>query len=426
MIFTLLLLGVLLVASVPVGMAFGLAGFQFALANKIPPQTLASIPYEAVTSFPLLAIPLFLLMGELMQQSNLAQQLFDAVSRFVGRLRYSVGYVVIGTCAFMGAITGSSVATVTAVGNIIKRPMLERGYPIGYIGALTASAGLLGVLIPPSIPLIIYGSTASVSVTELFLSSFVPGVLFVIAFGIVHRLMAPRVLRGRGEAAERGFDGEATHGKHRWGDSMPALLMPVIVLGGIYGGVFTPTEAAAVGCTYALGVCVIKHGGRFLPHRNAFTAAAISSGVVLAILAFASVFNRALTLQQVPAAIASLALSVTPDPLVFMLLVTLVMFLIGMLMETNTAVLLMAPLFAPVAKAYGVDPLQFGVLMVTTIELGLLTPPMAANIFVAAKVSGAPIPALLRHVWPFVLGTTLVIGLILFFPLLTTWPNLLK
>ncbi len=426
MTFTLIVLCFLLLVSVPVGMAFGLAGFQFGIANGIPPQTLASIPYEAVTSFPLLAIPLFLLMGDLMQQSNLANQLFTAVNRMVWRLRYSVGYVVIGTCAFMGAITGSSVATVTAVGSIIRKPMLDRGYPLGYVGALSASAGLLGVLIPPSIPLIIYGSTASVSVTTLFLSSFVPGLIFVVAFALTHRMAAPGVLRGRGAAAESGREDEEVIKAHRWKDSMPALLMPLIVLGGIYGGLFTPTEAAAVGCTYALGICVFKHRAKLGSYRNAFVTGAVSSGVVLAILAFASLFNRALTLQQVPAAIGSIALAVTPDPIVFLLLVTFVMFLIGMLMETNTAVLLMAPLFAPVATRYGIDPLHFGVLMVTTIEVGLLTPPMAANVFVASKVTGAPIPTLLRHIWPFVIAATVVLILIVYVPILTTWPNLLK
>jgi len=426
MTLTLIVLCILLLVSVPVGMAFGLAGFQFGSASGIPPQTLASIPYEAVTSFPLLAIPLFLLMGDLMQQGNLASQLFLAVNRMVRRLRYSVGYVVIGTCAFMGAITGSSVATVVAVGSIIRKPMLERGYPIGYIGALSASAGLLGVLIPPSIPLIIYGSTASVSVTTLFLSSFVPGLIFVVAFGITHRLVAPRVLRGRGAVAESGYEDNEALRAHRWKDSLPALLMPVIVLGGIYGGIFTPTEAAGVGCVYALGVCIYQHRSKFSHYRAGFVSAAISSGAVLSILAFASLFNRALTLQQVPNAIGALALSVTSDPVVFLLLVTGVMFLIGMLMETNTAVLLMAPLFAPVAVRYGIDPLHFGVLMVTTIEVGLLTPPMAANVFVASKITGAPIPALLRHVWPFVVAATVVLMAIVYVPSLTTWPNLLK
>lgn len=425
MTLALLVLGVLLVLSVPVGMAFGLAGFQYGMAVGIAPQALASIPYEVVNAFPLLAIPLFLLMGELMQQGNLANQLFLAVNRLFRNLRYSVGYVVVGTCAFMGAITGSSVATVAAVGGIVKKPMLESGYPIGYVGALSASAGLLGVLIPPSIPLIIYGSTASVSVTTLFLSSFVPGLIFVVAFALTHRFAAPKVLKGRGAVAERGED-KGRSIDARWTDSLPALLMPLIVLGGIYGGIFTPTEAAGVGCAYALAVCVYQHRGRIGPYRAAFVAAAISSGAVLAILAFASVFNRALTLQQIPNAIAGLALSVTQDPIVFMIMVTLVMFLIGMLMETNTSVLLMAPMFAPTAQRYGIDPLHFGVLMVTTIEVGLLTPPMAANVFVASKTTGAPIHQLLRHVWPFLATATVVLALILFVPILTTWPNLLK
>ena len=426
MTFAIIVMAILLVASVPIGMALGLAGFQYGFASGIQPQALASTAYEAVTSFPLLAIPLFLLMGELMQQGDLARQLFSAVNRMVRRLKYSVGYVVIGTCAFMGAITGSSVATVSAVGGIIKGPMRDRGYPVGYIGALTASAGLLGVLIPPSIPMIIYGSTASVSVPTLFLSAFAPGLLFVLAYALTHRWAAPRVLAGRDAAIERGQAEDPSIADQSWRDSLPALLMPVVVLGGIYGSLFTPTEAAAVGCVYALVACVFKHGTRIDPYRRAFIAGATSSGVVLAILAFASLFNRALTLEQVPVAIAGIALGVTSNPTIFLLLVTLVMLLIGMVMETNTAVLLMAPLFAPVAQRYGIDPLHFGVLMVTTIEIGLLTPPMAGNIFVASKVTGAPIHTLLQHLWPFLITSLVVLAMILFVPALTTWPNLFK
>jgi tripartite ATP-independent transporter DctM subunit len=416
----------LLVLGIPIGMAFGLAGFQYGQSQGIPAESLASIPYEAVSSFPLLAIPLFLVMGELMREGDLARQLFVAVHWSVRRLQYSVGYVVIGTCAFLGAITGSSVATVTAVGGLIKQPMLDRGYPIGYVGALTASAGLLGVLIPPSIPLIIYGSTASVSVSNLFLASMAPGLIFVLVFALTHRWLAPRVLGaadGKGKGGERALDLQE---RFELKAALPALLMPLLVLGGIYGGLFTPTEAAAAGCVYAIGVCLARHGLDWAVYRRAFSAGALSSGIVLAILAYASIFNRALTLQQVPNAIAGMALSVTSDPTVFLLAVTAVMFLIGMLMETNTAVLLMAPLLAPVSERYGIDPLQFGVLLVTTIEIGLLTPPMAANVFVAAKVTGAPIPALFRQVWPFVATSMIVLGLVILVPALTTWPSLLN
>lgn len=418
----------LLLAGAPIGMAFALAAFQYGFVSGVPATSLASIPYESVNSFPLLAIPLFLFMGELMQRGDLANQIFTTVNRAVGWLRYSVGYVVIGTCAFMGAITGSSVATVTAVGKIITRPMLDRGYPIGYVGALAASAGLLGVLIPPSIPMIIYGSTASVSVTTLFLSAFVPGLFFVIAFAAAHRWMAPRILRGTPGACGRediSADG-LSRGRAPLRQTTPALLLPVVVLGGIYGGILTPTEAAMAGCLYALVAFAVKHGARLPEYKSAISAGAVSAAVVLAILAFASLFNRVLILQDIPNQIASVALSVTASPTVFLLLVTLVMFVIGMLMETNTAVLLMAPLFAPVAKRYGIDPLQFGVLLVTVIEVGLLTPPMAANVFVAAKTTGAPIPALLRYIWPFLVAAIAVVMLILFVPALTTWPNHFK
>lgn len=423
----LVILALLLVIGVPIGMAFGLAGFQFGAGRGISLESLASIPYESVTSFPLLAIPLFLLMGELMKHGDLAHQLLTVVARLVKRLRYSMGYVVVGTCAFMGAITGSSVATVSAVGSLVKGPMLARGYPLGYVGALSAAAGLLGCLIPPSIPLIIYGSTAGVSVAKLFLASLVPGLLFVIVFAAVHRWMAPRLVSAAGVASDSeaistdaGVAAASVRGSLL--ASLPALAMPVVVLGGIYGGIFTPTEAAAAGCVYALVICLFKKG-RANALRASFATAAVISGAVLAILAFASVFNRALTLAQVPMHLAEFALGLTTDPLVFLLMVNLVMLVVGMLMETNTAVLLMGPLLAPVAQRYGIDPLHFGVVLVTNIEVGLLTPPMAANIFVASKVTGAPIAALLKHVWPFLLAAIATLFVITYVPILSNWPS---
>ena len=429
MIFTLLLLGVLLVASVPVGMAFGLAGFQFAMANKIPPQTLASIPYEAVTSFPLLAIPLFLLMGDLMQQSNLAQQLFDAVSRFVGRLRYSVGYVVIGTCAFMGAITGSSVATVTAVGSIIKRPMLERGYPIGYIGALTASAGLLGVLIPPSIPLIIYGSTASVSVTELFLSSFVPGVLFVIVFGITHRFMAPRVLRGRGEAAERGFDGEATRGKHRWSESMPALLMPVIVLGGIYGGIFTPTEGAAIGSTLTFIIALLKRQMTMPKIIASIRTAAVTSGMIFMIFIGADMINAALALSQLPNQLAEVIANADIAPVVVMAAIMVFYIILGAVMDEMSMILLTVPVLFPVIMGldfYGLNPsdkaLWFGVLILTVCAIGMIFPPVGLNVYIMNGLAkDVPMIETYKGVTLFLAWDFMRLALLILFPGITLW-----
>lgn len=426
MTLVLILLGFMLVIGVPIGMAFGLAGFEFGRARGIALDALASIPYESVTSFPLLAIPLFLLMGELMKQGELANQLLSAVARAVGKLRFAMGYVVVGTCAFMGAITGSSVATVSAVGGLVKEPMLRRGYPLEYIGALSAAAGLLGCLIPPSIPLIIYGATMGVSVSGLFLASLVPGLLYVVVFAGVHRLMAPRLRGPGGNPPESSSMQDSVHliSAPTLLSSLPALAMPVVVLGGIYGGIFTPTEAAAAGCTYALVVCLIKLRSKAGALRSSFVSAAIISGAVLAILAFASIFNRALTLAQVPTQLAAAALQLTDNPMVFLLVVNIVMLGVGMLMETNAAVLLMAPLLAPVAQRYGIDPLHFGVVLVTNIEVGLLTPPMAANIFVACKATGAPIAGLLRHVWPFLIAAIVTLFVITYVPILSTWPSL--
>jgi tripartite ATP-independent transporter DctM subunit len=360
-----------------------------------------------------------------MKEGALASQLLNFMSRMVGRLRFATGYVVVGTCAFMGAITGSSVATVSAVGGLIKEPMLAKGYPIGYIGALSASAGLLGCLIPPSIPLIVYGATAGVSVSDLFLASLVPGLCYVLVFAGVHRFLAPR-LRGPAGVPESAVAvGSAASPNVSLASSAPALAMPIVVLGGIYGGIFTPTEAAAAGCAYALVFYLLRFGLRSKVLSSAFGKAAIASAAVISILAFASIFNRALTLMQVPTHFAEYALSLTTNPMMFLLLVNLVMLVVGMFMETNTAVLLMAPLLAPVASRYGIDPLHFGVILVTNIEVGLLTPPMAANIFVASNTTGSPMAAMVRYVWPFLGAAICMLLVVTYVPFLTIWPKLL-
>jgi tripartite ATP-independent transporter DctM subunit len=253
--------------------------------------------------------------------------------------------------------------------------------------------------------------------------------MFVVVFALVHRLMAPRVLVAGAKENElvpgESPDADASPAI-KLKSSLAAIALPVIVLGGIYGGIVTPTEAAAVGCVYALVSFALTHRANTEPYRAALVGGALSSAVILSILAFASVFNRALVLQDIPNQIAVFALALTTDPYVFLIAVTLVLFALGMVMETNTAVLLMAPLFAPVASRYGIDSLQFGVLMVTVIEVGLLTPPMAANVFVATKATGATIPALIRHLWPFLLAACIIVLVIMFVPLLTTWPNQFK
>lgn len=416
---------VLLLVGVPIGFGFALAGSAGVAAAGLPASAIAGAPYFAVAAIPLLAIPFFILAGEMMNRGKLIDRLVDLADSLLSWLRGRLGHVTIVSSAFLGAMTGSSVATVAAVGSSVGDRMVRAGYNRGYVGALVASSGLLGVLIPPSIPLIVYGATVGVSVSELFLATLVPGILMTIAFMVVHAIRVRSVLEpGIGGTAEitGGFSADAFRGLgRRVLRSLPALVMPVIILGCIYSGITTATEAAAIAGLYALLVIVV---GRLLPARQipkVFYQAAIVSGAILVVIAFTSIFNKVLTLMRVPQDVAEFTVSLTDNPVVFLVCVNVLLFVVGMFMETNAAVLLMAPLLFPAAMEFGVDPVHFGIILVTNIELGLITPPLAANIFVALKVTRTNLPQVMRQIWPFLLAAVTVLMIITFVPELTLW-----
>lgn len=415
---------IMLVVGLPVGVAFALIVMARAQAWNIDLLSFGSVPYDTISAFPLLAIPLFLLGGELMNRGGLIRQLTAVCDVMLRWVRAPLGYVMIAASALMGAITGSSVATVAAIGGTVGKEMTARGYPTGYTAALNASAGLLGVLIPPSIPLILYGSIVGVSITQLFTASIGPGVVMMLAFFIAHRLMIHRVLPAGREQRAAGSAAAAAPGEGFWrllARSAPALVLPVLVLGGIYSGVFTPTEAAAVAALYALAVTVLGRMTQLNEVPGIFSRAAVSSAAILVIIGFTSIFNRAMVLEQIPQSIATYATSLTDSPLVFLLAVNAVLLLIGMFMETNAATLLMGPLLAPAAARFGIDPVHFAIILVTNIELGLLTPPMAANLYVAARTVGCNVVNLLRYLAPFLLAALAVLALITYVPQLALW-----
>lgn len=417
-----------LLLGVPVGVAFTLLVMVNAERWSIDWSVLPSITYDTITVFPLLAIPLFLLGGQLMSQGGLIRQLTSVCDVLIGRLHAHLGHVMVLASALMGAITGSSVATVAAMGSTVGKEMIERGYSPGYTAALNASAGLLGVLIPPSIPLILYGSIVGVSITQLFMASLGPGIVMMLAFMIVHASLARRVLSGGKEkpAAASGNTRPAAEAAAapRAGifvRALPALMLPVLVLGGIYSGVFTPTEAAAIAALYALLITLASRTVGLRDLEKIFLSAALSAAAILVIIGFTSIFNRAMVLEQVPQSIAAWAVTVTDSPLVFLLVVNVILLVVGMFMETNAATLLMGPLLAPTAAKYGIDPIHFAIILVTNIELGLLTPPLAANLYVAARTNRVPIIELLRNLGWFLLASLVVMALITYVPQLALW-----
>jgi len=425
---TVVLLFVLLVLGLPVGVAFALVVMGNAKAWNIELEGIAALPFDNISNFPLLAIPLFLLGGELMNRGGLITQLTAVCDAFMRWARAPLGHVMVIASALMGAITGSSVATVAAIGGTVGPQMVARGYPRGYTAALNASAGLLGVLIPPSIPLILYGSIVGVSITQLFMASVAPGLVMMVIFLVLHAFLSRRVLPD-GQEQVTHADGTMSSAAlappaARRGvvlRAVPALLLPILVLGGIYSGVFTPTEAAAVAALYALVITLLGRTTQFGDLTGIFVRAAVASASILVIIAFTGIFNRAMVLEQIPQTIATFATDFTESPLVFLLVVNAVLLVIGMFMETNAATLLMGPLLAPAAQRYGIDPVHFAIILVTNIELGLLTPPMAANLYVAARANNADIMSMMRYLGWFVAGAFLAMAVITYVPQLSLW-----
>ncbi|GAA1487965.1 TRAP transporter large permease [Brachybacterium sacelli] len=425
-----LFLIIVLLLGLPIGLAFALAALVGVVFTDLPLASLGGTAYPAVATIPLLAIPFFILAGEMMNRGRLIDRLVDLADRALFWLPERIGHVTVVASAFLGAMTGSSVATVAAVGTAVGKRMTRMGYKKGYVGALTASSGLLGVLIPPSIPLIVYGAAVGVSVSDLFLATIIPGIVMVIAFMAVHAITGPRAqvaTASSGSVGEssprlREAAGDALRGFPRtlW-RSLPALALPVVILGGIYSGLTTATEAAAVAGLYALIVILV--GRMVTPGQvpSIFYKSALSAGAILVIIAFTAAFNRLVTLMRVPQSLAESVTDFTSSPMVFLILVNILLFLVGMFMETNAAVLLMAPLLFPSAMSLGIDPVHFGIILVTNIEIGLITPPLAANVFVAARTTDIPLPQMLPYIWRFLVAAIAVLLLITYVPALSLW-----
>jgi tripartite ATP-independent transporter DctM subunit len=426
---TFVLMGALLLVGAPLAVAFGLSIFALMAGFGLTTTGLSGIPYEEVSNHALVAIPLFMLTGDLMNRSGMAGELIALSDLVLHRVRAAFGYITVAASAMMGAITGSSVATVAAVGGVVSPEMIRRGYPNGYVAALTASAGLLGVLVPPSIPLILYGATVGVSVSDLFLATLPAALVFSVLFLLVHRQLSRRLLRG-GVEARAGEAATLTAGplprRVVVARATSALMLPVLILGGIYGGIFTPSEAAAVGCLYAIGAALVRRLLKLDMLAQSFRSAVITGAGILIIIAMTGVFNRAMVLNQVPQDIAAWVATFIDSPVVFLLMVNLVLLLVGTFMETNASILLMGPLLTPAAQRFGIDPVHFGIVLATNLEIGLLTPPMAANLYVAARAARCRMGDMLPYLGWFFLVAIVGQLVLTFVPFVTLWFRFLR
>ena len=384
--------------TISVAVSIGLAsilGIQATNANM-----LISVKemFSAINKFPLAAIPFFILAGNLMETGGISRRLVEFAKSIVGGVQGGLPMTCVLTCMIFAAVSGSSVATTFAVGAILIPALVKHGYPTTYAAALQATSAELGVIIPPSIPLILYGVSAEVSIGELFIAGIGPGIfisLALMAFVYVYCR-----LKGWGKN-----DGEGRLGfaKATWQAGW-ALLMPVIILGGIYGGIFTPTEAAAVAVFYSLVVgMVIYREISVASLVVVLRKSVLSSAVIMFIIANAGLFAFLITRAGVPDAIGHWLEAVLQSPAMFLLGVNVALFIIGMFIETSAAIIVLAPILAPVAMHFGIDPVHFGMVMVVNLALGMITPPFGVNLFAACTVAKVSLDRIIPHLIPFVL-----------------------
>lgn len=415
---------------VPIAIALGMTAVVSMQSSGIPLQALVQRMFAGLDSFPLAAIPFFILAGAVMESAGISGRLINFAQSLVGRARGGLGLVTVISAMFFAAISGSSAATTAAIGSILIPAMARRGYPRPFATAVQASSGELGVIIPPSIPMIIFALTAGVpvSIGDLFMAGVVPGIMIGGSLMLTVYVISRARGYGLGAGERDGELDEAPAPMTAFREAALPLLMPLIVLGGIYGGIFTPTEAAVVAVFYSLLLGLLVY--RSLTPASlldALKSSFLSTVVILLIISTASVFGWVLTANRIPDTIAQAFIAVSSDPYIFLALVNVLLLIVGMFLETGAAIIILAPILTPVALKLGVDPIQFGLIMIVNLAVGMTTPPVGVNLFVACQIAGLRIEQILKSMLPFYFVLLLDVIIITYVPQLSLWlPAFLK
>ncbi len=405
-----------LTIGVPIGISVGVStAIAMYFTSSTPLIVISQNAFTALDSFPLLAVPLFILSGNLMGYGGISRRLVKLADSLVGFVTGGLAMVTIMACMFFSAISGSSVATVSGIGSFMIPEMKKKKYDAGFAAALTASAGSLGVIIPPSISFVIYGIITGVSIGELFIAGIIPGILLGLGLMLVAYLVSRKNKYPKGEACPSPKELLTS-----FKDSFAALLVPVIILGGIYGGIFTPTEAAAVAVVYSLIVGLFIY--RELNGENLFQAfldTIVVNGAVTFMLGLSMAFARFLTIAGIPKFITAMLLELTGSRSVTLLVINVVLLIVGCFIDNISAAIIFIPILLPVATSFGVNPVHFGVITTVALAIGFITPPYGPNLFVASSISGVSIERITRHVWPFFFILTVILFVLTYMPSLS-------
>lgn len=413
---------VLMILRTPIAVALGLSTVAGLLVSGISLEIVAQKIIASNDSFPLLAIPFFILAGEIMSTGGMSRRLVTFAQSLVGHLTGGLGAVAILASSFFAALSGSNAATVAAIGGVMNQPMSDKGYRPAYIAATIAAAGVTGMIIPPSILLILYGVVTGVSISDLFIAGFLPGVLICISLLILNYVLAKR----EPEIQKEPFQGRSVV----WASFKQALLplmMPVIILTGIYGGIFTPTEAAVAAVFYGLIVGAFYRELTWGALYNAFFKAVLSTAIVMFIMNSAHVFAWLLTINQLPQAISQYLADAASNKIIYILFVNIFLLIVGCMMNATAAIVIFTSILYPAAMSFGIDPLVFGIIMAVNLSIGTVTPPLGVDLFIASAITKVSIETIVRNIWPHILVLIFNLLLISYYPPLSTFlVNLIK
>ncbi|USK84452.1 TRAP transporter large permease [Peribacillus asahii] len=420
----LLLFIVLLLLRVPIAFVLGLTTIIYIIASgnlglmSTAPQRL----YSGLESYGLLAIPLFMLAGELMNSGGITKRLIDFAKTFIGHFRGGLAYVNVVANMLLASIIGSATAQIAMMSRIMVPSMEKEGYSKEFSAATTASAGLLGPIIPPSMLFIIYGVGSGASIGSMFMAGVLPGILLALAFII---LIAYTGMKQKWPTQKR-----AT--VSLMGTSfikvIPALLVPIIIIAGILSGAFTPTESAAIACVVALIVGFFFYKALdFKKIPSVMINTAISTATITMLIAMANLFGWMLSFEQVPQTLANWMTSLTENPLVFLLIINIFLLFVGMFMDGIAALIILVPIFTPIIATYGIDPIHFGVIICINLAIGVLTPPVGAGLYIASSLGKVKLEALIKAIWPFLIASLAALAVITYWPDMVLWlPSILK
>lgn len=408
-----LALVVMLALGIPIAYSIILSVACYIMTTgSLPFSYMGTTLFTSVDSFSLMAIPFFVLSGALMEGGGLSKRLINCASSFVGHLTGGLAIVTVICCLFFGAISGSGPATCAAIGTIMVPEMVKAGYEKKFAVALIAISGCLGIIIPPSVPMVMYGSSTNSSITALFVAGVIPGIMCGLALISVSVYVARK----------RGY--KDPNAKFSWAnvakstkEAIWALLVPVIILGGIYGGIFTPTEAAVVAVVYGLicGLFIYKEL-TWKRLKECFFESVESTSTILLVCAAATILGRVLTMEQVPAKVGAFLTSISPNIYILMIIVNIILLIAGCILDTISSILILAPILYPILAQYGVTATQFGIIMVVNLAIGYCTPPVGVNLFLAANIGQIPFSHVMKAIMPMLIAMFIVVLLLTFFP----------